>query len=66
MPVNIDSELTPCLEPKYAPIADRGAEIPNQRSTISSMVPKGTAPEEPAMSSDKLSKKTIANIKLRV
>ena len=33
-------QRTPCLEPKYAPIAERGAETPNQRSTIRSIVPE--------------------------
>jgi hypothetical protein len=32
--------LTPRLDPKYAPIADNGAEMPNQRSTMRSNVPK--------------------------
>lgn len=45
-------------------MADRGAEIPNHSTTISNIVLKGTAPDEPATRRDKLSKNTIANMKL--
>lgn len=31
--------LTPCLDPKYEPIADNGAEIPNHKSAMSNIVP---------------------------
>jgi hypothetical protein len=31
--------FTPCLDPKYAPTADRGAEIPNHIRTINNIVP---------------------------
>lgn len=32
-------ELTPCFDPKKEPIAESGAEIPNQRIMISNIVP---------------------------
>ena len=58
------ARLTPCFAPKYAPMAERGAEIPNQSTTISNIVPNGTAPEEPAIRRDRLSRKTMAKINL--
>lgn len=53
---------TPAFPPKYDPTQLRGAEIPNHKITTKSIVPKGTAPDEPAMIRKKLSKKTTANI----
>lgn len=53
---------TPAWPPKKLPSHESGAEIPNQRTTTKSIVPKGTAPDEPATMRKKFSKKTIANI----
>jgi len=50
--------IPPCLEPKYAPMADSGAEIPNQSTTIRSIVVNGTAPDEPAMIRKRLRRNT--------
>ena len=40
--------------------------MPNQRNTINSKVPNGTAPEEPARIRKKFNRNTIANIALIV
>ena len=51
---------TPCFDPKYDPIDESGAEIPNHSRTIKSIVPKGTAPDEPAAIRKKFSRNTMA------
>ena len=38
--------------------------MPNQRNTINSNVPNGTAPEEPAVIRNRFKRKTMANITL--
>ena len=40
--------------------------MPNQRNTIKSKVPNGTAPEEPAVIRNRFNKNTIANITLNI
>ena len=47
--------------PKYEPIDERGAEMPNHSRTISNMVPNGIAPEDPAKRGKKLSMNIIEN-----
>ncbi len=56
--------LTPCLEPKYAPMADRGAEIPNHKNTMVNIVPNGTAPDDPAMIRNKSRRKMMMKMRL--
>lgn len=40
--------------------------MPNQRNTINSKVPNGTAPEEPATIKNRFSRNTMANITLNI
>lgn len=46
-------------------MAVRGALIPNQRTTISNIVPKGTAPEDPPKTRKRSKRKTTMNTKLK-
>ena len=47
------------LLPIKLPNADKGINIPNQRVTIASIVPNGTAPEECENAKKKLSNKKV-------
>lgn len=60
----LDGLLTPCLAPTKKPMAVRGALIPNQRMTIINIVPKGTAPDDPAKTRKRSKRKTTTNTKL--
>jgi hypothetical protein len=57
-------ETPPCLEPKYEPIAESGAEMMNQSRMMTSIVPKGTAPDDPAEMRKRFRRNTIAKMRL--
>jgi hypothetical protein len=56
---------TPCLDPKYEPTAESGAEMTNHNRMITSIVPNGTAPDEPAEMRKRFRRNTIAKMRLR-
>lgn len=53
-------KTAPCLFPKRAPKKVNGAEMANHIRTIVSIVPKGTAPEDPAITRKRFRRKKTA------
>ena len=54
--VRTGGSRSPCLKPKKAPQKTRGTEMQNHMQMSATMVPKGTAPEEPRPQMKKLRK----------
>jgi hypothetical protein len=51
--------LTGCLNPIHDPATERGTEMINQIRTMTSIVVKGTAPEEPLIQTKRFKRKKV-------